>query len=457
MMMRNMKLNYRPHFTNAYPILLGFLTLAAVPDSHAAIDPGVRQGPLGVGQAMIGIDATQQSFFTAGQQVFQAPQMIGDGLGPRFNLDSCGGCHAYPAVGGSAPSTNPQFSVATAYGAQNRFPSFLSLNGPIRQARFVSKSNGTPDGTVHPLFVISGRSDGVDASGCNAVQEDFDAEYSKKNIALRIPIPLFGDGLIEQITDTDLMENLADDQILKTSLGISGRLNYSPTTGNVTRFGWKAQSPSILLFTSEALNAEMGITNKSFPVETEDTQTCQFAPLPNNQANIYNTTAVSVLDYAEQNSLFIQLLSQPSPSGSTTGGTASIARGEAAFDQIGCSSCHTPALSTSPNSAIAPLSSQTVLLFSDLALHNMGPGLADGILQGVAKGDEFRTAPLWGLGQRIFFLHDGRTTDLVQAILAHASNGNRTYGASEANKVISKFNKLSDSMKQDLLNFLRSL
>jgi CxxC motif-containing protein (DUF1111 family) len=87
----------------------------------------------------------------------------------------------------------------------------------------------------------------------------------------------------------------------------------------------------------------------------------------------------------------------------------------------------------------------------------MGPGLADDILQGNAAGDEFRTAPLWGLGQRLFFLHDGRTTDLVQAIRAHKSAGDTRFGPSEANYVINYFNALSESAKQDLLNFLRSL
>jgi len=87
----------------------------------------------------------------------------------------------------------------------------------------------------------------------------------------------------------------------------------------------------------------------------------------------------------------------------------------------------------------------------------MGPGLADDILQGAAEGDEFRTAPLWGLGQRIFFLHDGRTRDLVQAITAHYSNGNSRFKASEANRVVERFHDLGESQKQDLLNFLRSL
>ncbi|MFL6712208.1 MAG: di-heme oxidoredictase family protein, partial [Sulfurifustis sp.] len=92
-----------------------------------------------------------------------------------------------------------------------------------------------------------------------------------------------------------------------------------------------------------------------------------------------------------------------------------------------------------------------------LAVHDMGPGLADSVTQGQAQGGEFRTAPLWGLGQRIFFLHDGRTKDLITAINAHKSAANATFEASEANGVVDRFNALSDTSKQDLLNFLRSL
>jgi CxxC motif-containing protein (DUF1111 family) len=87
----------------------------------------------------------------------------------------------------------------------------------------------------------------------------------------------------------------------------------------------------------------------------------------------------------------------------------------------------------------------------------MGSGLADGISQGQAGPSEFRTAPLWGLGQRIFFLHDGRTSDLLVAIQQHQNSGTQTQNASEANAVISNFNRLSETDKQNLLNFLRSL
>ena len=140
----------------------------------------------------------------------------------------------------------------------------------------------------------------------------------------------------------------------------------------------------------------------------------------------------------------------------TPGGASSIGSGRNLFVKVGCVLCHTSTLKTA-DVTVAALSNKPVNLYSDLLLHNMGPGLADDILQGEAKGDEFRTAPLWGLGQRVFFLHDGRTNDLLEAIQAHKSVGNSKFGPSEANGVIQNFNALDERQKQDVLNFLRSL
>jgi CxxC motif-containing protein (DUF1111 family) len=126
------------------------------------------------------------------------------------------------------------------------------------------------------------------------------------------------------------------------------------------------------------------------------------------------------------------------------------------FQNVGCNMCHNVSFTT-PASTIAALSHQTATLYSDLLVHDMGPGLADNVKQGNATGDQFRTAPLWGIGQRYFFLHDGRTTDIVQAIEDHMSNANGVYPNSEANQVITNFNNLSTTNQQDLVNFLRSL
>jgi len=148
----------------------------------------------------------------------------------------------------------------------------------------------------------------------------------------------------------------------------------------------------------------------------------------------------------------MRFLDQPQPAPPTP----STLHGQKIFHEIGCALCHTPSFTTGQASVTA-LSNVQAGVFSDFLLHHMGPKLADGISQGQAGGDEFRTAPLWGLGQRIFFLTDGRTSDLVKAINEHNSEGNGQYPDSEANRVIRHFKELSVQDQQDLLNFLRSL
>jgi CxxC motif-containing protein (DUF1111 family) len=403
------------------------------------------------------------AFFQAGKDDFEEAEGVGDGLGPRFNLDGCVGCHVQPAVGGTSPAVNPQVAIATAFGAQNEVPSFIRLDGPIREARFKFKRDGAPDGSVHALYVISGRVDASgNASSCNIVQEDFAAQLERHNVIFRIPTPVFGAGLIEMIPDSTIRANLKANAFQKAALGIFGRHNILsgvPNRGNdgtITRFGWKAQNKSLLAFAGEAYNVEMGITNELFQSERDETASCQFATVPNDVTNTAGTTGLDTISAIEKFAFFMRFLAPPIPSTTTPGGSTSITNGRQVFEAIGCAFCHTPTLSTG-NTTVAALRYQDANLFSDLALHGMGPGLADGISQGTARGDEFRTAPLWGLGQRIFFLHDGRTKDLVQAIQAHQSAGDSLYGPSEANQVIDNFNKLTEDEQQDLLNFLRSL
>src|SRR5439155_13518583 len=176
---------------------------------------------------------------------------------------------------------------------------------------------------------------------------------------------------------------------------------------------WKAQNQSLLLFSGEAYNVEMGITNELFQQEREQKPSCQFVTVPNNVTDTEVTTTPAGLSAIEKFAFFQRFLAPPTPSTDTPGGATSISNGRSLFVSVGCALCHTPTLTTGNNVTVEALNNQSVNLFSDLLLHNMGPGLADEILQGQAGGDEFRSAPLWGLGQRIFFLHDGRTDNLL--------------------------------------------
>jgi CxxC motif-containing protein (DUF1111 family) len=426
------------------------------------VDPGLRGGAAGAGGPLPGLDTTEKNFFTAARARFQevdsvsgsindAPPGIqnGTGLGPRFNLNQCSGCHAQPAVGGTSPSVDPQVAVATLDGAKNTVPSFISKNGPVREARFISNANGTPDGGVHDLFVITGRSD---AQGCNIVQPNFVQAVQQNNIIFRIPTPLFGAGLVENTPDGNLETDSLNISGPQSSLGItSGFFNLSGNDGTITRFGWKAQNKSLEIFAGEAYNVEQGVTNELFPNERDDTQGCVFNPTPEDATNladsgISNSPASDFSSDVVNFAAFMRLSAAPTPAPTTN----TTVQGFNQFVNIGCADCHIQHHTTAQSISTGQSNVQYTP-FSDFALHDMGTGLQDQVSQGTANGQEFRTAPLWGIGQRIFFLHDGRTSNIVTAVRAHSSSG------SEANQVISNFNKLSPSDQQAVIAFLRSL
>jgi len=422
-------------------IILSFLAAAG----FAQVDPGVRTGAPGAGGPLSQLTAGEADFFkTYAAPRFAEVEAVADGLGPRFNLDSCGGCHAYPAVGGSSPAVNPQVAHFSTMAPGNTIPQFLSLNGPVRVVRFIKNPDGSPDGGVHDIFTISGRPD--KPAACAIAQPDFS---NTSNLIFRIPTPTFGAGLIEAITDTAIRQNLASDPNgQKAQMGIKGRVNTNGNDGTVTRFGWKAQNKSLLIFSGEAYNVEMGVTNYAFPNEREEDPDCASTEMPESQTtfNVGSVNPDDILSFMG----FMRFLDQPKPSCTGSACSGSVQNGHSLFAEIGCAACHTESLTTGASSSPG-LDRKVANLFSDLAIHHMGAGLADGITQGAAGPDEFRTAPLWGVGQRLYFLHDGRTRDLHQAILSHDSQG------SEASLVVEMYRLLSNLQKQDILNFLRSL
>ena len=449
------------------PVLVG-VGLFAFPTQEVssqsfnrARDPGVRGGAAGAGGAIGGLTGNQQAFFELGKEDFEEAEEVDEGLGPRMNLDSCAGCHAQPAVGGSSPAVNPQIAFAKKSGGTDKVPSFLKLNGPVREARFVRNPDGTADGGVAALFTITGR---AGAAGCHIAQPDFATQVANRNVIFRIPTPVFGAGLIEQVEDREIKGNQSANASQKSQLGIRGRTNVSfsgrrisgvpnrnGNDGTITRFGWKGQNVTLLLFSGEAYNVEMGITSEIFQNEREQDPNCSFADVPNSVQDTDAQTALAGVTSIQNFANFQRFLAPPKPSLTTPGGSSSIARGRSQFENTGCAFCHTPTLHTSKSGAIRALRDRDANLFSDLLTHDMGVGLADGVSQGNAGPRDFRSAPLWGLGQRIFFLHDGRTSDLLEAIREHQSDG------SEANSVIDKFNSLREDTKQDILNFMSSL
>jgi CxxC motif-containing protein (DUF1111 family) len=472
---------------------MSILVLVLLPEvlyqaqSPTPTDPGVRPTTKGsdtAGKPFTDTDKggiltdDQNAFWKAGQNLFEEVKSVTGtpldangfptiGLGPRFNGESCASCHAQPAVGGTSPFTNPQVAAATDQGATNTLPDFITAIGPVREARFILNPDLSRDGGVHDLFTITGRSD---APGCTIAQPDFATAEKNHNVIFRIPTPLFGVGLMEAISESTITANATASSNAAESQGmeIDGVPNRSGNDGTITRFGWKAQNKSLLMFAGEASNVEMGLTNELFSNERDETPGCTFNPTPEDQTNFVEAaTGSNVTSQVENFVFFMRFNEPPTPStqfstpfcpgpGGTNSPLTSCANGLAQFNNVGCALCHTPSLTTGTN-AVAALSNVQANLFSDLVLHHMGPALADKIAQGQAQGDQFRTAPLWGVGQRIFFLHDGRTSDLMQAIQSHFSRAGLLYPASEANTVINNFNALPASSRQDVLNFLRSL
>src|SRR5262245_25470227 len=208
-----------------FPLFVAFVLLLLPLSVVAQVDPGVRGGPAGAGGPLASVAANNPAnifgFFDAGKDAFLEVNSVSGtvagepdaGLGPRYNSRSCGACHAQPATGGTSPAVNPQVGDATADGATNVIPSFITSTGPVREARFpFFFTNGQPDtsrpnGGVEDLYTIRGR---VDAPGCSfnggQGQPSFALAQQTNNVIFRIPTPTFGSGLIENIEESTLLQ-----------------------------------------------------------------------------------------------------------------------------------------------------------------------------------------------------------------------------------------------------------
>jgi len=364
------------------------------------------------GDPLPGITAAEFELFRMGLDDFLEVETAEEGLGPAFNGTSCAVCHNVPAIGGISP-------IAEVRAAKT---------GP--SGEFVPLD---PSGeTLFHLFSIPNH-------GCQAVLPA-DATI----VARRMPIPLFGAGLVEAIADDTILA-LAD-QFDRDRDGVSGRAAIVRDIGTgqtrVGRFGWKAQHATLLTFGADAYRNEMGITNDLFPqelsvgVSAAQMRLCD--PIPDPEDIRDPRTRRRGVDNFES---FMRLLA---PVARAAGG-ADAAMGETLFTSIGCATCHTPVLMTAPN--VNPLfDRKPVPLFSDLLLHDVGTG--DGIVQGAAEAGEIRTPALWGLRVRRPFLHDGSAPTLEDAIRRHAGEASLARRGAE---------QMSPREFQALLAFLRSL
>jgi CxxC motif-containing protein (DUF1111 family) len=378
--------------------------------SSALIAVGQRQAL--PGDPLPGLTPQEFQEFRLGLDDFLEVETAEEGLGPAFNGASCASCHNVPAVGG--------ISAVAEVRAGRRLEdgSFAAL-----------EASGE---SLFHLFSVPG----------HACQPTIPVEANV--IIRRVPIPLFGAGLVEAIEDDTLL-TLADVQSGGRD-GVSGRAAVITERGTgerrVGRFGWKAQHATLLAFGADAYRNEMGITNDLFPTELATgidaarMRICDPIPDPEDIRDP-RTRRRGIDNFAS----FMRFLAPVSRANVDDVAMA----GEGIFGAIGCATCHVPALTTGPN-ANPLLHRQVVPLFSDLLLHDVGTG--DGIRQGVAAPEEIRTPALWGLRFRRPLLHDGSAATVGDAILRHAG---------EAQAARLAYERLTDAQRMALVRFLMTL
>lgn len=366
-----------------------------------------------LGASLVGVTRTEQTAFEEGLVSFNTVEEPDEGLGPVFNGVSCAECHRQGAVGGAGDNLIIARVSRIGAGAGASYSDLTDVGGPTIQARSLREFD--PNSLVPPEVIPP----------------------QATHVSHRITTPLFGAGLLEAIPESELLKNVRRND----PDGITGKPNWitNPETNRreIGRFGWKSQISSLTFFAGDAYLNEMGVTSPTFPHD--------LAP----QGNTALLSADTIADPEDDGgdivkfAAFMRLLAPPSRAGATS----QIQHGERLFQEIRCATCHVPTLRTGA-SATAALANREVNCYSDLLVHDMGEGLADGIEQGSATGNEFRTAPLWGLRHRLFYLHDGRATTIEDAIFAHSG---------EAEKPMERFSRLKAADHADLLAFLKSL
>jgi CxxC motif-containing protein (DUF1111 family) len=373
----------------------------------AAVSQGRPSQP---GNPLPGISADEFELFRIGLADFVEVEEAGEGLGPVFNGLGCAQCHATPAIGGISPVAEVRVGYLDDDGT------FTVLGGD----------------TLYHLFSLPNQE----------CQPSIPPEANV--IARRIPIPLFGAGLVEAIPDETILA-LGDPED-RDADGIRGRAAVVVDVGTgqqrIGRFGWKAQHATLLTFGADAYRNEMGITNDLFRnevgagIDPEALRLCDLASDPEDARE--PLTGLRGIDAFEA---FMKFLA-PLDRGPID---ERVIRGEAVFQSIGCATCHVPVLTTGQSSNPV-FDRRGVPLFSDLLLHDVGTG--DGIEQASARPGEIRTPALWGLRFRRPLLHDGSAATPQQAVLRHGN---------EAARAAEQYRELPEDDKAALRAFLDSL
>lgn len=418
--------------------------------------------PLAFGHQIPDLNTTQSLDFFTGNSFFRqnwvtAPSSTTarDGLGPVFNSRSCAGCHfedgrGRPPTGNengtglllrlSIPGTGPHGEPVPDpnYGGQLQDQGIQNV--PAEAMVVITYNDITgyfPDGEMYSLRVPI----------YTLVNPAFGSLDASVLISPRVAQQMIGLGLLESISENDII-SLADENDTDGD-GISGKVNYvynaRTNTIQTGRFGWKANQPDLYQQTAAAFNGDIGITTNLFPAEncTSVQNDCMNAPSG-------GTPEIDDINL-EKVVLYSQTLAVPAR---RNWQDVKVLQGKKLFTQIGCAKCHIPTLHTSANSDIPALGNQTIHPYTDLLLHDMGSGLADGRNDFLAGGNEWRTQPLWGIGLipvvngHSFLLHDGRARNIQEAILWHEGEGENSKHA---------YMQLSKTERDYVILFIQSL
>ncbi len=388
-------------------------------DEHGPVADGISAR---LGDPLPGLSAERLAEFDRGQQVALRGFLPSEGLGPAFNVASCAACHERPVLGGSA----------------GLYRNFSLAGTTLADGGFLPATSAGPAGAVLRVYYYG------DEFPARPPVEEAVNTFTQRN-----PIPFFGTGLIAELSNDEILKR--EDVDDEDGDGISGKANFD--RGFVGRFGRKSQTVSIEGFIRGPLFNHLGLTSDplseaqkaALPVDSS----AAAPPAPGTDRGFRQAAApetslidddgvpdpeLSTDDLYDLVS-FAMLLAAPQLEELDEQSTA----GRDLFNALKCGACHTPRL----QAPRGPLP-----LYSDLLLHDMGPELADGIVQGLATGSEFRTQPLWGIGPVGPYLHDGRAQFLEDAILMHGGEAQASRDAAA---------ELTADQMEDLVEFLVSL
>ena len=413
-----------PSLVLGLPLL--WLGACGDPGLDASIDePGVLEQELRwqPSDPLPGLTEAQHQLFLLGRAEFEREMLPRDGLGPVFTERSCAACHLLGGLGGADALRDRnhlvrRFATLTA----GAYDPLAALGGDVMQTRSLRG--------IQP--------------GCDVAPEVVPPQATI--LALRNPLPVFGDGLIDAIPDATILAGAGP-----KGDGVNGRPNLD-AMGRPGRFGWKAQQNTLLSFSAGAANTAMGLTTPLSPNE----QLPQGQPIP---AGCTNADVGAQTPNDASGAILFSITAWQALLAPVEPRHRSFeARyGEQVFDDLGCAKCHVPVLRTGSYALplrdggtlpVDALSNKPARLYSGLLLHDMGPGLDEQVVMRQARGSEFRTAPLWGLRLRERFLHDGRATSVHQAISLHGGT---------ATTIRNRYLRTSEWNRRALLAFLRTL